>query len=78
MEALAYNHTYMSLHYRSDLIGHALAVHQHGVIHNDMEPRNVVVSDAKVKIIDFGLAEEGHVCDGLQRCPGLLDLQEKI
>jgi tRNA A-37 threonylcarbamoyl transferase component Bud32 len=53
-------------------------VHTWGVIHNDLQPRNVVVSGRKVTLIDFGLADTGHNCEGLESCPELLDMEEVV
>ena len=57
-----------------ELMGHAVLLHIRGVLHNDFEPRNVVVSEGKLKVIDFGMAELGHVCRGPNRCQSLLEL----
>lgn len=52
----------------------AIHLHQHGVLHKDFEPRNVVVSGGKLKVIDFGMAEVGHECSGLSVCASLCEL----
>jgi tRNA A-37 threonylcarbamoyl transferase component Bud32 len=54
---------------------HAVSLHDHGVIHNDFEPRNVVISGGKLRVIDFGMAELGHDCNGPSHCISLLELQ---
>lgn len=35
-----------------------IALHQNGIIHRDIKPANFVVSDAGVKVIDFGLIKK--------------------
>lgn len=57
---------------------HAVCLHGHGVLHNDFEPRNVVISGGKVKVIDFGMAEMGHDCSEPSRCISLLELQNSV
>jgi len=63
---------------RVQLISHISAIHERGVLHNDIEARNIVVSNNNLRIIDFGLAEDGHQCDGMQKCPYLRDILEHI
>ena len=53
----------------------AICLHKYGVLHNDLEPRNVVVSGGRLTVIDFGLAEVGHQCSGPSRCISLLELE---
>jgi tRNA A-37 threonylcarbamoyl transferase component Bud32 len=50
-------------------------IHSHGILHNDIAPRNIVEKNGAVRIIDFGLAEDGHHCEGISKCPGLLQFQ---
>ncbi|KAJ7102741.1 hypothetical protein C8R44DRAFT_887486 [Mycena epipterygia] len=54
----------LSIKQRETLWRHACAVHAHGVQHNDLELRNLVVSAVGgVRIIDYAYAELGHKCD---------------
>ncbi|KAJ7102756.1 hypothetical protein C8R44DRAFT_808487 [Mycena epipterygia] len=54
----------LSVQQRETLWRHACTVHAHGVKHNDLELRNLVVSAVgDVRIIDYAYAELGHECD---------------
>jgi len=46
------------------LIDHVSAIHKYGICHNDLEPRNIVVSPSgKVTVIDFEMSNQTHVCE---------------
>jgi len=48
---------------RKTLAGHLSSIHRHGVCHNDVAPRNVVLSGLKhISIIDFELSNSEHAC----------------
>ncbi|KAJ7102750.1 hypothetical protein C8R44DRAFT_887491 [Mycena epipterygia] len=54
----------LSMQQRETLWWHVCAVHVHGVQHNDLKLRNLVVSVVgDVRIIDYAYAELGHECD---------------
>jgi len=36
---------------------------------------NIAEKNGAARIIDFGLAEDGHICEGIYKCPDLLQLQ---
>jgi serine/threonine protein kinase len=54
---------------------HMSRIHSRGIFHNDVAPRNIVEENGRVRVIDFNLAEEGHHCEGISKCPGLRQLQ---
>jgi tRNA A-37 threonylcarbamoyl transferase component Bud32 len=56
-------------------MNHAVCLHNHGVLHDDFEPRNIVISGGKLRVIDFGMAELGHDCSGPSKCISLQELQ---
>ncbi|KAJ6528015.1 hypothetical protein B0H19DRAFT_1243089 [Mycena capillaripes] len=59
----------LSLRDRHTLLSHLIRIHSAGVQHNDMEPRNVVLSPSLGPIIiDFDVASLDHRCDGLYCC----------
>ncbi|KAK7031586.1 hypothetical protein R3P38DRAFT_2522220 [Favolaschia claudopus] len=61
----------LSREQRHKLLATAERLHQAGIVHNDLEPCNVVQdSSGEVKIIDFDMAVDGH------RCPGMSDCEE--
>jgi tRNA A-37 threonylcarbamoyl transferase component Bud32 len=59
-------------------MNHVVCLHQHGVLHNDMEPRNVAISRGDLKLIDFGMSELGHRCNEPNYCLSLLQMQNAI
>ncbi|KAH7908947.1 hypothetical protein BJ138DRAFT_1067926, partial [Hygrophoropsis aurantiaca] len=56
---------------RHDLLMKATSLHQLGVIHNDLEDRNVLVAGSTLRITDFGESRRGHLCGGVDQCPEL-------
>lgn len=54
------------------------AIHGQGVIHNDIEPRNVVKSNSDLRVIDLGVAQSGHCCGDGTKCLDLLNMVEYI
>ncbi|KAJ7286195.1 kinase-like domain-containing protein [Mycena rebaudengoi] len=69
----------LSLHQREKLWQQACSIHASGVLHHDLELRNLVTSSSgEVRIVDYAYARLGHQCDAstcveLKRFRGLLD-----
>jgi tRNA A-37 threonylcarbamoyl transferase component Bud32 len=53
-------------------------IHALSIEHQDVEPRNIVTKKNEIRVIDFGLAEVGHRCDGMDECAVLQDLKEAL
>lgn len=55
-----------------------MEIHKSGVIHGDLDARNVAISyDGDISVLDFGQSECGHVCDG-EHCDELLELCQAL
>ncbi|KAF7330686.1 RIO-like kinase [Mycena sanguinolenta] len=68
----------LSLPDRKILLLRVARLHQMGVLHNDLEPRNVVFSKRSgPRIIDFDNATLGHTCTGLS-CKELYELARRL
>ncbi len=53
-------------------------LHEVGLEHKDLEPRNILESDdGTLRIIDFHNSEK-HVCPGSEECEELRNFQEKL
>jgi serine/threonine protein kinase len=53
-------------------------LHEAGVLHNDLEPRNVVISERSgPRIIDFDNATLNHTCGGIS-CEELAELARNL
>jgi len=53
----------LSSNQRRILVSHITQIHQCGVSHEDLEPRNVLVSNSgRLSIIDFERSERSHMC----------------
>jgi serine/threonine protein kinase len=68
----------MILSNRTSFAGCIEAVHAAGVLHNDLQPQNVVISDSgSIHLIDFSHATT-HKCEGWENCPELIKVTEII
>ena len=47
-----------------DAISHA---HAKGLVHRDIKPANVIISNGKIKVLDFGIAKEASTESGLTK-----------
>ena len=62
------------MYYREALVRVVGTVHAAGVIHNDISPANIVLSDhGQVRLIDFSHSTL-HKCLGKGSCPELLEV----
>ncbi|KAJ7156863.1 hypothetical protein C8R43DRAFT_997459 [Mycena crocata] len=63
---------------REQLFAKAVEMHQAGVRHNDLEPRNIVQdADGELRIIDFHIAEIDHEgCSGM--CDELVNFRQAL
>ncbi|KAJ7089826.1 hypothetical protein B0H15DRAFT_273297 [Mycena belliarum] len=65
--------------HRKALLEKAEQMHIFGIVHNDLEPRNIVRSaEGELRIIDFGHANMGHSCDGREECEELLGFKKAL
>ena len=64
---------------REQIYNAALALHNVGIEHNDLEPRNILLDQCgDIHIIDFHLSTAGHHCGGLIECLELQLLAERL
>jgi len=63
---------------RQKLLSHVIRLHEAGVQHNDLEPRNITISPRSGPvIIDFDNATLEHVCTGLS-CNELCQVSDRL
>ncbi|KAJ7499371.1 hypothetical protein FB451DRAFT_1385070 [Mycena latifolia] len=68
----------LSLTQRRTLLSHLVRLHRTGIQHNDIEPRNVMLSPFSAPvIIDFDDASLDHVCQG-KSCTELLEVAQRL
>ncbi|KAJ7867646.1 hypothetical protein B0H13DRAFT_2281170 [Mycena leptocephala] len=68
----------LSVEDRGTLLSRLIRIHQAGIEHLDVEPRNVVLSKSKGPVVvDFDGASLDHTCDGLS-CGELRELARRL
>ncbi|KAF7372411.1 Proteophosphoglycan ppg4 [Mycena venus] len=68
----------LTLAQRRTLLSHIVCLHQTGIQHNDIEPRNVMLSPSSAPvIIDFDHASLDHICQG-KSCTELLEVAQRL
>jgi hypothetical protein len=64
--------------HRKTLANHLSSIHRSGVCHNDIAPRNVVLSGSKrISIVDFELSNSEHTCSP-SLCNELTDIRHVL
>ena len=65
--------------YSQDVYNEAKKIHENGVYHNDLEPRNVLIDEGgQVHIIDFHISVTGHECYLAMGCDELQRLARRL
>ncbi|KAF7371519.1 Proteophosphoglycan ppg4 [Mycena venus] len=68
----------LTLAQRRTLLSHIVCLHQTGIQHNDIEPRNIMLSPSSAPvIIDFDHASLDHICQG-KSCTELLEVAQRL
>ncbi|KAJ7895807.1 hypothetical protein B0H13DRAFT_2034657, partial [Mycena leptocephala] len=68
----------LNLTQRRTLLSHLVRLHRTGIQHNDIEPRNVMLSPSSAPvIIDFDNASLDHICQG-NSCTELLEVAQRL
>jgi hypothetical protein len=65
--------------FREKVYAAACTLHQAHVIHNDIEPRNVLIDrEGGIHIIDFHVSQIDHECEGPGKCDELDGLADRL
>lgn len=52
-----------TLRLAGDLARTLAAIHDHGLVHRDLKPANILLTPARARLVDFGLATRSHLSD---------------